>query len=77
VTGLYYVLLEVVKFSITVVLKEAPKKFGIKIKAKNYVILVELAKLIMVFLTVFVVPYVAPQLVGDQPTQSNTQEVQK
>lgn len=72
-TSLFYVLLELVKFSITVALKEVPKKMNIKVKAKNYVILVEFAKLLIVILTVFVVPYIAPQLTQQQ---QNTEVVQ-
>ena len=76
-TGFYYILLECVKFSITFLLRHTPKSWTHgKIKAKDYVILVEFAKLLLVFLTVFVVPYVAPQLTGDQPEQATVTEVQ-
>lgn len=71
-TGLYYIVLELVKFTITVLLKEVPHALHIKVKAKDYVILVEFTKLILVILTVFVVPYVAPQL-----TQREVPSVQR
>lgn len=71
-TGLYYVVLELVKFSITVLLKEVPHAMHVHVKAKDYVILVELTKLLIVVLTVVVVPYVAPQLTN-QPEVTNVQ----
>ena len=76
-TGVFYILLEVLKFLLTWLLKVAPKRLGFKVKAKNYVLLVEFMKLVLVILVVVVVPYVAPNLTNDKPIFDNTVEVQQ